>query len=163
MVRASGGPCCCGAATRTWRATQWPRRSPRPCSVGRPSAPRRRGSGGGASGSRPPTRRAAGDSDELWRWTMTDLDTQLRTADRITAPDLWSDIVGRSPGPEPGHGPGPGRRVAAAAVALAVATAGGYLVVRSFGGSSREAPAPPEPAAQADGRPSVELAVTDVV
>jgi sugar lactone lactonase YvrE len=94
---------------------------------------------------------------------MTDLDTRLRTADRITAPDLWSDIVGRSPGPEPGHGPGPGRRVAAAAVALAVATVGGYLVVRSFGGSSREAPAPPEPAAQADGLPSVELAVTDVV
>jgi outer membrane protein assembly factor BamB len=95
---------------------------------------------------------------------MTDLDTRLRAADRIAAPDLWPDIASRRAGPAPSHDPGPGRRVAAAAVALAVAAAGGFLLVRSFG-AGREAPAPQEPAThgQAGDLPAVELAVADVV
>jgi hypothetical protein len=67
----------------------------------------------------------------------------LRRLGQITAPDLWSDIQGRTPRGEP---PGPGWRFVTIVVALAVAAAGlGLAAVAFLGDPQRRPVAPPSP------------------
>jgi Tol biopolymer transport system component len=64
---------------------------------------------------------------------MPDLKTRFRGAERIAAPDLWSDIMSREPRP-PGPEPSPTRKVLVATLALALAVGGVALVIRAFEG-----------------------------
>jgi dipeptidyl aminopeptidase/acylaminoacyl peptidase len=68
---------------------------------------------------------------------MPDLKTRFRGADRIAAPDLWSDIASRDPRP-PAPEPSRTRRVLVATLALALAVAGVALVIRAFEGPREE-------------------------
>jgi Tol biopolymer transport system component len=76
---------------------------------------------------------------------MPDLNTRSRGAERIAAPDLWSEIMSRKPRP-PAPEPSLRRRVLAATLALGLAVGGAALVIRAFerprGGSQPIAPAP---------------------
>jgi TolB protein len=75
---------------------------------------------------------------------MPDLKTRFRGAERIAAPDLWSEIMSReprSPAPESSLT----RRVLVATIALALAVGGAALVIRAFEGP-RDRPQPITPA-----------------
>ncbi len=77
---------------------------------------------------------------------MRDLASELRgTLDGIEAPDLWSDIGSREPGPARG-GPSVGSRIGAALLALVVAAGGLALASRAF----RSEPPPVRPATRVE-------------
>lgn len=77
---------------------------------------------------------------------MTDLRAPFRAADRITAPDLWPDVVTREPGQEPPPG-SPWGRVATVAVGVGIALAVLVLIrVLPLGGTKPVAPSPTAPA-----------------
>jgi hypothetical protein len=59
--------------------------------------------------------------------------TRFRGAERIAAPDLWSEITSREPRP-PGREPSPTRKVLVATLALALAVGGIALVILAFEG-----------------------------
>jgi Tol biopolymer transport system component len=85
---------------------------------------------------------------------MIDLRERFRGADEIPAPDLWSDILIREPGPEP-HGRG--SRTLIAALALVVVAATVALLVREFGAAK------PHPAVVPTHRSSPSVIVGDQI
>jgi Tol biopolymer transport system component len=64
---------------------------------------------------------------------MPDLNTRFRGAERIAAPDLWSEIMSREPR-TPAPEPSLTRRVLVATLALALAVGGAALAIRAFEG-----------------------------
>jgi hypothetical protein len=61
--------------------------------------------------------------------TMPDLKNRFRGADRIPAPNLWTEITDREPRLQ-GREAGPARRIFVVTVALAIGVAGVIIAVR---------------------------------
>ncbi len=69
----------------------------------------------------------------------------LKSLDRLDAPDLWPEIEGREPGRPVSLAPSPLRRVGTALLALAIAAGAITLAVVAFGGGKGSAPVATSP------------------